>query len=130
MRNILLVAAITMFVVLPALGTDCTSAIQLREHVQNGKRAITAKNTSNRPIVAYVIAGGDGDATGNPIHVFYGVFDDGDSLRPGASMEIGSVDSSGTELTPFVDYVRAAGGWSCGSASTEQAKEVVSRFSK
>jgi hypothetical protein len=130
MRNIFLVGAMTMFVVLPTFGTDCTSAIQLREHVQNGKRAITAKNTSNRPIVAYVIAGGARDATGNPIHVFYGVSDNGDSLRPGASMEIGSVDSSGAELTSFVDYVRAAGGWSCGSASTEQAKQVVSRFSK
>jgi len=127
MRRILLVPLLTMFGALTSFGTDCTSAIQVREHVRNGKRTLTAKNVSSRPILAHVIAGSDRDATGNPIHVFYGVFDDGDSLRPSASMEIGSV-SSESELTLFVDYVRASGGWSCGTASTQQAKEVVSQF--
>lgn len=130
MRSFLLIAATTMFMALNTFGTDCASAIQVREHMHSGKEEFTAKNTSGKPIVAYVIAADARDATGNPIHVFSGVFTDGDSLRPGASMEIGSVPSSRIELKAFVDYVRGADGWSCGAASTEQAKVVINRFQK
>jgi hypothetical protein len=115
-------------VALNLFGSDCLSAIQVDQRVQHGKIEFTAKNVSGKPMVAYVVAARD--AKGNLPNVFYGVFTDGDSLRPGASMGIGSASSSRSDLKPLIDYVRLADGWTCGEASTEQAKDAVARFQK
>ena len=125
MRRLTLIFAIATLMVLKAFGADCDSAIQVRQRLQNGKVEFTTKNISGKPMVAYVVATDARDANGNLINVFSGVFTNGDSLQPGAAMEIGSVTSSGRDLKPVVDYVRLAGGWACGSASTQQAKDVV-----
>jgi len=85
MGSFLLIEAATLFAALNSFGADCTSVIQVHEHVRNGKQAFTAKNISSKPIVGYVIAGDERDATGNPTHVFSGVFNDGDSLRLGGA---------------------------------------------
>jgi len=115
---------------LKAFGADCASAIQVRQRLQNGKVEFTAKNISGKPMVAYVVTTDARDANGNLINVFSGVFTDGDSLQPGAAMEIGSVTSGGSDMKPVVDYVRLAGGWACGNASTQQAKDAVARLQK
>jgi hypothetical protein len=127
MRSFLLVAAMMIFAALHTLASDCASVIEVRQRTQDGKTEFTARNISSTPMVAYVVAAGR-DANGNPTNVFYGVFTAGDSLRPGASMSIGSVSSNPVELKPVVDYVRRADGSACGNASTKQAKDAIARF--
>lgn len=130
MRRFTLILAMAAMMVFKAFGADCASAIQVRQRLQNGKVELTAKNISGKPMVAYVVATDARDANGNLTNVFSGVFTDGDSLQPGTAMEIGSVVSSGSDMKPVVDYVRLAGGWTCGSASTQQAKDVAARLQK
>lgn len=130
MPRLLLIAATMTVMTLNTFGADCSTVIQVRHRTRDGKEEFTVKNVSGKPIIAYVIANDERDPSGNASHVFYGVFTDGDSLRPGDSMEISSVSSDQLKLTPSIDYVRLAGGWSCGAASTEQTKEIVMRLSK
>lgn len=127
MRTLLLAAAITILIALNAFGSDCTSSIQLQQKRDSGKETIVAKNVSGKPIVAYVVANEVRQPTGDQVHVFSGVFTDGDSLHPGASLAIGSV-SSNADLKPMIDYVRLADGSTCGAASTNEAKAVAERF--
>jgi hypothetical protein len=127
MRSLLLAAATTILIALNAFGSDCTSDIQLQHKKDNGKETVVAKNVSGKPIVAYVVATEVSQPTGDQVHVFSGVFTDGDSLHPGASLAIGSV-SSNADLKPMIDYVRLADGSTCGAASTNEAKAVAERF--
>ena len=127
MRNSLLLFLTMLLTAVGTFAADCSSAIQITQRTQNGKAEFTAKNTSERAIVAYIITANAPDTNGNSSTVFSGVFTDGDTLRPGASMEIGT-SSSRTIVKPVVDYVRLADGWACGQASTKQAKEAIARF--
>jgi hypothetical protein len=128
MRTLSFAAATIILISLDAFGSDCTHAVQLGHKKNGGKETITAKNISGKPIVAYVVAAETSQATSDRVQVFTGVFTDGDSLRPGASLAIGSVSPASTELKPVVDYLRLADGWACGAASTNEAKTVASRF--
>jgi hypothetical protein len=125
----LLVFAMTVCVAPQVFGADCQSAVAVSQHLKNGKLAYLAKNISSKPIIAYVVAT-DRDARGNFVHVFSGVFTEGDSLQPGSSIVIGPAPSSRSDGKAVVDYVRLAGGWSCGASSTEEAREVIARFGK
>lgn len=109
-RRFLLVTAMMIFAALHTFASDCASVIEVRQRTQDGRTEFTARNFSSKPMVAYVVAAGR-DANGNPTNVFYGVFTAGDSLRPGASMAIGSVSSNPGELKLAVDYVRRPDGW-------------------
>jgi hypothetical protein len=128
MRTLSLAAATIILISLNAFGSDCTSTIQLRHKKDDGKETVVAKNISGKPIVAYVVATEVNRTTGDRVQVFSGVFTDGDSLHPGASLAIGSVSSNATELKPVIDYVRLADGSTCGAASTNEAKAVAARF--
>ena len=88
MRSLTLILAIETLMLLKAFGADCASAIQVRQRLQNGKVEFTAKNISGKPMVAYVVTTDARDANGNLINVFSGVFTDGDSLQPGAAMQV------------------------------------------
>ena len=130
MRVLQLLAAGMMCIALNAFGDDCASVIQVNQQSRDGKEQFVAKNISKRPIIAYVVTDDTRDASGNPLHVFSGVFTGGDALHPGASMEIGSVSSSRNQPKFLVDYVRLADGWSCGAASTKEAKVAIARLGK
>lgn len=130
MRVFQLLAPAMMCIALNAFGDDCASVIQVKQQSREGKEQFIAKNISKRPIIAYVVTDDRGDAGGNPVHVFSGVFTGDDSFHPGASMEIGSSSSSKSQSKPLVDYVRLADGWSCGAASTKEAKAVITRLGK
>jgi len=113
----------TIFVLaLTTHASDCGLALRVQQ--ANGKETVTAKNISRKPLVAYVVA----IQAKNSSRVFSGVFTKGDSILPGAMLEVGSVPSSPDNM--IVDYVRAADGWTCGDASTEEAKAVVTRFAQ
>jgi hypothetical protein len=127
MKTLLLAAATTILIALNAFGSDCSSTIQLQHKKDNGKETVVVKNVSGKPIVAYVVATEVSQPAGDRVQVFSGVFTDGDSLHPGASLAIGSV-SSNTDLKPVIDYVRLADGSTCGPASTNEAKAVAERF--
>lgn len=109
-------------------GADCESVVAISQRVENGKSEYIAKNISGKPMIAYVIATDRRDANGDFVQVFSGVFTEGDSFRPGASIAIGAMPTGDSDSKPVVDYVRLARGRSCGPASTKQAKEVIRRF--
>jgi hypothetical protein len=90
MRIVSLAAAATLLIGLNAFGSDCTSTIQLSHKNDNGKEAVIAKNVSGKPIVAYVVTSETTKGSSDRVQVFSGVFTDGDSLHPGASLAIGS----------------------------------------
>ena len=88
MRVFQLLAPAMMCIALNAFGNDCASAIQVKQQSRDGKEQFIAKNISKRPIIAYVVTDDTGDAGGNPVHVFSGVFTGDDSLHPGAHIQI------------------------------------------
>jgi len=107
-----------------AFGADCDSSA-IRIDAAAGQ--LTIVNTSSKPIVAYVLANAEtrsGDGT--PATTFSGVFTGKDALAPRRSFDVGKIDSRPKSI--LVDYVRFADGSTCGSVTTQQAKDIVARF--
>jgi hypothetical protein len=130
MRIVFLAAAATLLTGLNAFGSDCAATIHLSHKNNDGKEAVIAKNISGKPIVAYVVTAETTKGSSDRVQVFSGIFTDGDSLHPGASLAIGSASPGQAELKPVVDYARAADGSTCGAAATDEAKAAEARFAK
>ena len=107
-------------------GADCDAVIEVVREKKNGQMAV--RNTSDKPLIAYVLASGTKSKDGSPIRTFFGVFRGQDSLAPGESIEIGKAEPESTKL--FVDYVRFVDGWRCGNVATPEGKRVAARFAK
>ena len=109
MRKFILLTS-ALFISASLLAADCASAVKVDHHTRDGKLELTAKNISSKAMVAYVIATGSHDSNGNLSQVFSGVFTNGDSLRPGASINVGTAASAPNDLKPVIDYIRRADG--------------------
>ena len=128
MRLIHVLLPMLLSVAVSGYCSDCASVLQVKSQERDGKEHFVARNTSGKPIVAYVVVDPERDENGKPRHTFSGVFTAPDWLRPGKSMDIGSVPSMFHKPAILVDYVRTADGWSCGSAATNEAKHIIARF--
>ncbi len=111
-----------------AASGDCGSIIKLRQHNKNGQTQIDGRNSSRKPIVAYVVVDGPKAPQDYRTFTLHGLFTNGDSMRPGSSMNLGSFEQRKTQGSLFVDYVRLADGTTCGKAESSDAKAISTRF--
>jgi hypothetical protein len=110
------------------IGAECGSAIQVRGKRKEGRVHLFAKNTSNRPVIAYVLASDEKSVDGSPTRVYYGVYSSDDALGAGKSVEIDVRRNAADIPNLSADYVRLADGWSCGSTLTQEARRIAARF--
>jgi hypothetical protein len=131
MRIVLLTAAfLSMCIGAPRAelsGGDTNPYIKLSHVIKNGTLRISAKNISNKPVVAYVVAVEDG-AQSTTHHDYY---TGRDSFGPGKTIELVFAFPS-TSSTPkvFVDYVRFSDGTISGALVTDDGKDVAASFQK
>ena len=103
--------------------TECDSALQIIE----AKGQLIIKNTSDKPIIAYVLTNVKTKSQDRaPTRTYDGTFSDKDLLAPGQSMEIGKADIAPKDLS--IDYVRFAGGWQCDGRSGFQKFSTTLRI--
>jgi hypothetical protein len=110
-------------------GSDTNQYLKLSEFRGNGKTRLVARNTSGRPVVAFVVAAvhrktGQEDTTS----VYSAVYSGKDNLASGKSINVGEWDTHETPPNVFVDYVRLADGTTWRNSVTEQGKEIAARF--
>ncbi|HMF64024.1 MAG TPA: hypothetical protein VK608_08055, partial [Edaphobacter sp.] len=75
-----------------AASGDCGSIIKLRQRNKNGQTQIDGRNSSGKPIVAYVVVDAPKAPQDYRTFTFHGLFTNGDSMRPGSSMNLGSLE--------------------------------------
>ena len=124
--RIVAVLCLTLAVSLILSGAECDAVIQVVREKKTGQMAV--RNTSDKALIAYVLAGGTKSKDGSPTRTFSGVFSGQDSLAPGESIEIGKAEPESSKL--FVDYVRFVDGWRCGDVATPEGQRVAARFAK
>ena len=130
MRIVLLTAAfLSMCIGAPRAelsGGDTNPYIKLSHVIKNGTLRISAKNISNKPVVAYVVAVEDG-AQSTTHHDYY---TGRDSFGPGKTIElVFALPSASATPKVFVDYVRLSDS-STGNPVTDDGKDVAASFQK
>lgn len=102
--------------------------LRLEQKSKNGTIHVIGKNTSDGPIVAYVVV----FERGNKRVVWHGAYSGADSLATGKTVEVGDVPADSSKIPPtlFVDYVRLANGTTWGDVTSDEAKEIAARFQK
>lgn len=130
--RIVIFAAVLLSMSLGIFGADVSGAdtnpyIKLTHVIKDGTVRISAKNISQKPIVAYVVALEDGgQATTH--HDFYA---GRDSFGPGKTIQlIFALQSVSGMPRVFVDYVRLADSSTWGNAVTDEGKDVAASFQK
>jgi hypothetical protein len=126
-RGVAIVFSVVSLSAFAASG-DCGSIIKLRQHSKNGLTQIDGRNSSGKSIVAYVVVDTPQAPQDYRTLTFRGLFTNGDSMRPGSSMNLGSLERRKTQGSLFVDYVRLADGTTCGKAESSDAKTISTRF--
>jgi hypothetical protein len=108
-------------------GADTNPYIKLSHVIKNGTLRITAKNISNKPVVAYVVAVEDGGQATTHHDYYTGR----DSFGPGKSIElVFALPSASAAPKVFVDYVRLADNSTWGNQVTDDGKDVAASFQK
>ncbi len=127
MRSILS-AALLLSVLPVAFGSTDSPLFRVKQESKNSVVHLTGTNTAQAPILAYVVVA----EIGRSRKTWKSVCNTGEELKPGASIEIGTMNT-GTEsgdANVVVDYVLLADGTMWGPATTEEAKEIKARFKK
>jgi hypothetical protein len=87
----------------------------------------SGKNISGKPIVAYVVVDAPTSSQDYRTRTLHAVFTNGDSMRPGSSINMGSFERRRAGGSLSVDYVRTSDGATCGKAESSDAKAVSAR---
>ena len=131
MRMILLTAALlSVSLGAPRIdvpGADTSPYVKLSHEIKDGTLRIIAKNISQKPILAYVIAVEDG----GDLKTHHNYYSGRESFGPGKTVELTFALHS-TSSTPkvFVDYVRLSDRSNWGSTVTDDGKDVAASFEK
>jgi hypothetical protein len=122
------VSSVLLASVALASASECKSSINLHQHNKDGKTWIEAKNRSGKPIVAYVVQDMPTLKTDYRTYSLRGVFTNGDAMKPGSSMNLGTVQRQKKTGIIRVDYIRFSDGSTCGHADTTEAQAISARF--
>ena len=128
--RIVLIAAALLSVCLGAPRTDLPGVennpyIKLSQVIKDGAVRITAKNISDKAILAYVIAVEDGGQSKTHHNYYTGR----DSFGPGKTVElVFALHSPSSTPRVFVDYVRLSDRSNWGSTLTDDGKDVAASF--
>ena len=131
MRNVVLTLAL-LSVCLGAPRTDVPGAdtnpyIKLTHEIKDETLRISAKNVSQKPILAYVIAVEDG----GQITTHHDYYTGRGSFGPGKTIQLTfALHSASGAPRVFVDYLRLADRSTWGSAVTDDGKDVAASFEK
>ena len=129
-RHLVVVSSVLLASVALASASECKSSINLHQHNKDGKTWIKAKNKSRKPIVAYVVQDIPTATADYRTYSFDGVFTNGDAMKPGSSMNLGTILQRQKKTGIIrVDYVRFSDGSTCGNADTTEAQAISARFS-
>jgi hypothetical protein len=108
-------------------GADTTAYLKLTHEITDGTLRISAKNISQKPIVAYVIA----VEFGGQITTHHNYYTGRGSFGPGKTIQLTfAVHSTSSAPRVFVDYVRLADRSTWGSMVTDDGKDVAASFEK
>jgi hypothetical protein len=106
-------------------GTASNPYVRLTQVIKDGMVRVSAKNVSNKPIVAYVVALEDGDQSKTHHNYYTGR----DTFGPGKTIElIFALHSASSTPRVFVDYVRLADKSTWGNPVTEEGRDVAASF--
>lgn len=111
-----------------ALGSNDCPLFSVKQESNNSIIRLKGTNTAQSPILAYVVVAEIGRAR----KTWKFVCNTGEELKPGMSIEIGTMNT-GTETgeaNVAVDYVRLVDGTTWGAATTDEAKSIEARFKK
>jgi hypothetical protein len=123
-----LFAVLLLSAVPVAFCTTDSPLFSVKQKSNNSIIHLTGTNTAQSPILAYVVVA----EIGRSRKTWKSVCNSGEELKPGKSIEIGTMNT-GTEsgdANVAVDYVRLTDGTTWGPAATEEAREIEARFKK
>ena len=108
-------------------GADTNPYVKLTQVVRDGTVRVSAKNISQKPIVAYVVALEEGGESKTHHNYYTGR----DSFGPGKTVElIFALHSASSTPRVFVDYVRLSDRSTWGNPVTDDGKDVAASFQK
>lgn len=108
-------------------GADTNPYIKLTHVMKDGTLRVSAKNISNRPVLAYVVAVEDG----GQLTTHHDYYTGRDAFGPGKTIQlIFALQSASSMPKVFVDYVRLAGSSTWGDRVTDDGKDVAASFPK
>ena len=108
-------------------GADTNPYIKLTQEIKDGTLRISAKNVSQKPILAYVIAVEDG----GQITTHHDYYTGRGSFGPGKTIQLTfAVHSTSISPRVLVDYLRLGDRSTWGNTVTDDGKDVSASFEK